>query len=74
MSKRYIYLNLEAEILRAELTREELAELIGISLQTLKNKLSDNTEFNLTEVKAIKAILSDRLGKDLSIEYLFERR
>lgn len=74
MPRKFIYLNLEAEIIRAELTREELAGLMGISVQTLKNKLNNNTEFALPETQLIKEILSDRLDQDLSIEYLFKTK
>lgn len=74
MPRKFIYLNLEAEIIRAELTREKLAELMNISIQTLKNKLANNTEFTLSETQEIKTILSDRLDQDLSIEYLFKTK
>lgn len=74
MPRKFIYLNLEAEIIRAELTREELAGLMDISVQTLKNKLNNNTEFTLPETQLIKEILSSRLDQDLSIEYLFKTK
>lgn len=71
MPRKYIFLNLEAETLRAGLSREEMADLAGMTYQTYKNKLSNFTEFTLPETLKIKEILTKRLDQEFTIEYLF---
>ena len=41
-------------IARAGLKKKELAERIGMSDRTLRDKISGRTEFNITEMNAIR--------------------
>ena len=68
-----MYRNLNAEISRRGLTRERLAELMGMPKATLSNKLNGRASLTLPEVKKIKRILNDISSlKGMSIDVLFE--
>ena len=73
MAKEIVYPNLEAEIVRAGVIKAELAANIGISKQSLDNKLKKKTEFTLNEMDHIKTIFETITGKEFSLDYLFER-
>ena len=62
------YRNLEAELAREGLTRENLAELLDVSVATMSKKLSYINRLKLYEAKRIR----DLLFPELSIDYLFE--
>ena len=44
-------------IARAGLTKKEFAELINMSDRTLRDKISGRTEFNVTEMNAVRQAL-----------------
>ena len=73
MAKEVFYPNLEAELVRANLIKAELAANIGISIQSLNNKLKKKTEFTLNEMDLIKSHLEFISGKEFTLDYLFER-
>lgn len=73
MAKEIVYRNLEAELLRANIIKAELAANIGISGQSLNNKLRRKTEFTLEEMDKIKAELVKLTGVEFTLDYLFER-
>lgn len=73
MAKEIFYRNLEAELIRANLLKVELAANLGISIQSLNNKLKRKTEFTLDEMDRIKLELKKITGQDFTLDYLFER-
>lgn len=73
MAREIIFINLEAELLRAKLTKTELAAMIGISIGSMSSKFTGKTEFNLSEILSIKEILESRTGKELKLDDLFKR-
>ena len=73
MAREIIFINLEAELLRAMLTKTELAAMINISSGSMSSKFNGKTEFNLSEILSIKEILESRTGKELKIDELFKR-
>lgn len=73
MAREIIFINLEAELLRAKLTKTELAAMINISSGSMSSKFNGKTEFNLSEILSIKEILESRTGRELKIDELFKR-
>lgn len=61
--------NLEAEIARKKLSREEVASGIGISTRSLYDKLNGKSKFNLEEAFA----LQKKFFPDTDLDYLFEQ-
>lgn len=60
--------NLKAEITRAGIKKTDLAKELGISVNTLINKLNGKKEFKLSEVQVILKMFPDK-----DIDILFER-
>ena len=65
--------NLSAEMSRYGIEVNDLAKPCGIANSTFYAKACGRTDFKLKEMLTIKHILSERSGKDLSLEYLFTR-
>lgn len=72
MAKRgpIIYRTLVTEIIAQEMRREEVAAGIGVSYNTLNNKLRGHTPFTLDEAMTLKALLD----YDGTLEELFAKR
>ena len=49
---------LEIELLKKKVTKKELAEKLGISLQALYNKLNSSAEFKASEIRKTSEILN----------------
>ena len=64
-----MYPNLRAELARKGINLTELAEAIGMALQTLSSKMNGKSEFTYSEVVNIKKFL----GVEIPLEILFER-
>lgn len=62
-----MYFILERELKKNSITREQLAEKLGISISTISCKLNDKSEFSIKECRKIKEIL----GFHGSIDELF---
>lgn len=73
MAKEIVYRNLEAEFLRAGIDKAALTKELGISMQSLNNKLKQKTEFTLAEMDGIKSYLQDKTLQEFTLDYLFER-
>lgn len=73
MAREKIFINLEAELLRAKLTKAELAAKIGISIGSMSSKFTGKTEFNLTEMLKIKQILESYTDRELTLDELFKK-
>lgn len=63
-----MFRNLEAEMTRKGISRQDLAELIGVSYNTARNKIKGNNRFFFDEAYKIK----EELFPEYSLEYLFE--
>lgn len=66
------YKNLRAEMVRNGISKAEVLELLEISNNTYYSKMTGRTEFKLSEVEKILALLYRRSGKVYSVEYLFD--
>ncbi|WP_115716731.1 helix-turn-helix domain-containing protein [Amedibacterium intestinale] len=53
-----MYFILERELKKNSITREQLAEKLGISISTISCKLNDKSEFSIKECRKIKEILN----------------
>lgn len=62
-----MYRNLEAELVRAGITKQTLAKKIGCAPSTLYMKLNGMSPVNLAEAQKIKQII----GVEMSLEELF---
>ena len=67
-----MYRNLEAEIARAGMSREECSVAIGKSKQTFDRLIAGKQPFRLGEMMLLKAELNSRLDADFTLDYLFE--
>lgn len=64
-----MYRNLEAELIRKDISRDDLAEAIGKSYNTLSNKMIGKAPFLYDEVLTIKR----KFFPDCDLEYLFQK-
>lgn len=67
-----MYKNLRAEIARAGMTKEDIAESIGKSVATVFRILSGKQQFRLGEMVAIRSELEERNHTAYTLDYLFE--
>jgi transcriptional regulator with XRE-family HTH domain len=63
------YANLLAELKRRNISQETLSKTLGVSPNTLTNKLKGKSDFSLKEIKIIK---NDVLNKQCDFDYLFK--
>ena len=63
-----MYKNLEAEMVRNDITRKDISEYIGVRYATVVQKLNGRYQFSLEEAFAIK----NRFFPELDFEYLFK--
>jgi len=49
---------LEKELKEKNITREKLANELGMSISTISVKLNGKTQFNLDEIRSIKKLLN----------------
>lgn len=66
------YRNLMAEMARNCITKKEVMELLEITDRTYYSKMTGRTEFKLSEVEKILALLYRKSNKAYSVEYLFD--
>lgn len=64
-----MYPNLRAEMVRKNITVEQLAEFLGIDISTLSRKLNGKSGFTFRETLMIK----DFLQTEMPVEVLFEQ-
>ena len=67
------FYNLETEMLKAQISRKELAKTLNLSEWDLNNKLKGRNEFKLSEMEKAREALSFINGEKLKLDYLFER-
>lgn len=63
-----IYNNLEAELKRNSITREKLAEILGIGISSVSQKMTGKYDFTLSEAKTIAKTFGT------SIDFLFSEQ
>jgi predicted transcriptional regulator len=66
---RKMYRNLMAEMVRRNLTVDDLAKIIKIDPRTLRNRIYGRTDFKWPEVTKIR----DNIAPDKTLEELFEK-
>jgi transcriptional regulator with XRE-family HTH domain len=60
------YMNIEAERARLGLTREQMADKLGMSRTSYRNKINGSTDFTISELKELMALTKQ------SADYLLE--
>lgn len=63
-----MFRNLEAEMVRKGVSKKEMAALIGVSYNTICNKIKGKQKFFYDEAVKIR----EHFFPELSLEYLFE--
>ena len=63
--------NLEAELIRAGVSKSELARVLNISRATMSSRFTARTNFKLEEINKIRELLESKLGDTFVVEYLF---
>ena len=63
-----MYRNLEAELARKNITRAQLAQVLGISVATVSEKMTKPGRLKIDEAITIR----DALFPDMKLDYLFE--
>lgn len=63
-----MYHNLEAEMVRSDIKRKDMASALGVTPTTLGLKLNGKANLTLSECLTIKNLVAP----DKTIEYLFE--
>ena len=64
-----MYNNLRAEMTRHNVSAQTVADLLGKTVKTVRDKLTGRSDFTLGEIVAIRA----DLFPDLSLDYLAEK-
>jgi len=65
-----MYRNLRAVMVKHGLLIKDLADVCGLSLTSMNNKMNGHVEFNLTDIKTIVSFFVE-LGEDVTAELLF---
>ena len=66
-----MYKNLKAEIARAGLTNQEMADAIGVKYATMWRLLNGKRPWRLGEMVAIQSELEDHNSATYTLDYLF---
>lgn len=64
-----MYQNILAEMARNNMTREEVANKLNLSVPALRGKLIGKVDFKISEIKKLLSLF----GKELTFEYLFQQ-
>jgi DNA-binding XRE family transcriptional regulator len=71
IKKNPLYPNLEAELMRCGITRNELAKELGFSRIALYLRLTGEIEFTLNEARIVCAYIEKKSGRAQSLKNLF---
>lgn len=72
MKKREIkFKNISAEMGRANISVNDLATTIGMTKQSLYNKLNGSSQFLYKDIRAIQQILQELNNGSYTLDYLF---
>ena len=66
-----LYPNLEAELKRYEITKDDLAKVIGVSRTNVYTRLTGKKELTLNEARIICAYVEKVSGRPMTLKYLF---
>lgn len=64
--------NLRKEMMDAEIDKRELADKIGISYNTFRDKLRGRSDWKISEMLNIQKTLGEMTKNQKSIDYLFK--
>ena len=64
--------NLKKEMLDAKIGKKELADKIGISYNTFRDKIRGRTDWKISEMLDIQNTLGEMTENQKSIDYLFK--
>ena len=64
-----MYPNLEAELKRRQIRREDVAKHLGLAMSTVSQKMQGKSEFTIGMAYQIK----DMIGGDIPLEVLFAK-
>lgn len=65
------YPNLEAELARLGLKKQDLAKALGVNKDTVYSRLNGKTDLTLKEARIIKAYVEKEAGQPVSFLRLF---
>lgn len=65
--------NLKKEMIQADISKKELASLIGISYNTFRSKIKGRTDWKMEEIIKIQVILNERNQTYNTIDDLFQK-
>lgn len=71
--KDVLFPNLLAELARLNISKTWLARKTGISVTSIYSKFNGGTDWTLEDMDAIKNVLEEECGQELSLDYLFRR-
>lgn len=71
--KDVLFPNLLAELARLNISKTWLARRTGISVTSIYSKFNGSTDWTLEDMDAIKNVLEEECGQELSLDYLFRR-
>jgi DNA-binding Xre family transcriptional regulator len=67
-----MFTNLKKEMINAEIGKRELADKIGISYNTFRDKIRGRTDWKISEMLDIQKTLGEMTNNQKSIDYLFK--
>lgn len=66
-----MFRNLEAEIIRAGISKGAIAEELKICTKSLYNRLNGATDWTIPEMKKLQAMINVSLQTNYTLDYLF---
>lgn len=67
-----MFTNLKKEMINADINKRELADKIGISYNTFRDKLRGRSDWKISEMLNIQKTLGEMTKNQKSIDYLFK--
>ena len=67
-----MFTNLKKEMVDAQINKRELADKIGISYNTFRDKIRGRTDWKISEMLDIQKTLGEMTQNQKSIDYLFK--
>ena len=64
-----MFSNLKAELVRRNIKFKDLARALGVSEKTVSNKIYGRSDFTLSEINVISALIPD-----CEVSYLFKKK
>lgn len=67
-----MFTNLKKEMVDAQISKRELANKIGVSYNTFRDKIRGRTDWKISEMLDIQKTLGEMTQNQKSIDYLFK--